>query len=224
MAVLKSNVAACHIKLEEWDEAAAAATAAISGLDRLVPEWKTAREKREDKSDGAEGQERGEDDARVKEVADDEAVKSNEEVVAAPQLTPERRLQATTLRAKSLMRRARANTARGGWANLAAAEADFKETLQLGVIPSADRKLVQGQLAALGPRIGVAKEQEMAEMMGKLKEVGPPLNVLNDGLICAQLGNGILKPFGLSTDMFKFQKDEKTGGYNMNFGQGDGQG
>ncbi|KAI4154866.1 MAG: hypothetical protein LQ340_001373 [Diploschistes diacapsis] len=48
----------------------------------------------------------------------------------------------------------------------------------------------------------MAQEREMGEMMGKLKE----------------LGNGILKPFGLSTDMFNFQKDEKTGGYNMSFG------
>lgn len=49
-----------------------------------------------------------------------------------------------------------------------------------------------------------AKQREMGEMMGKLKE----------------LGNGFLKPFGLSTDNFQFTKDEKTGGYGMQYNQG----
>jgi hypothetical protein len=59
-------------------------------------------------------------------------------------------------------------------------------------------------LRDLPPRVKAAQEKEMGEMMGKLKE----------------LGNGILKPFGLSTDNFQMVKDEKTGGYSMNFNQG----
>ena len=55
----------------------------------------------------------------------------------------------------------------------------------------------------LEPLAKAQQEQEMNEMIGKLKD----------------LGNSILGKFGLSTDNFKVQKDEKTGSYSINFQQ-----
>ena len=81
--------------------------------------------------------------------------------------------------------------------------ADYKALSQMQNLPAKDKAFVRKQLVILGPKIQAAKEKDTAEMMGKLKE----------------LGNGILKPFGLSTDMFNFEKDEKTGGYSMSINQ-----
>ena len=90
-----------------------------------------------------------------------------------------------------------------------------------------DRRNVQHELATLPARVNAAKESEMGEMMGKLKEVTARPFALsysssqdNCSLTSDQLGNGILKPFGLSTDMFKMTKDPATGGYSMSFDQG----
>ena len=85
---------------------------------------------------------------------------------------------------------------------------DYKKlstTLQKNLV-AADKKLVESQLRVLPPRAKAAQEKEMAEMWGKLKD----------------LGNGLLKPFGLSTENFKMVKDEKSGGYSMNFEGGGG--
>jgi hypothetical protein len=68
----------------------------------------------------------------------------------------------------------------------------------------ADRKTVGDALRDLPPRVEEAQKSEMGEVMGKLKE----------------LGNGILKPFGLSTENFSMVKDGSTGGYNLSFQQG----
>lgn len=77
------------------------------------------------------------------------------------------------------------------------------------------------QLKELPPRTKAAQEKEMGEMMGKLKQVCITTYPREYFAHCAQLGNGILKPFGLSTDNFQMVKDEKTGGYSMNFNQGE---
>ncbi|KAG5915035.1 hypothetical protein E4U42_000176 [Claviceps africana] len=119
-----------------------------------------------------------------------------------------RREDARRIRTKALLRRARARAEAGGWQNLAGAEEDYKLLSEMPGLGAADRRTVQRQLGALPARTKAAQEAETAEMWGKLRT----------------LGDGILKPFGLSTSNFQMVKDEKTGGYSMNFSSGDGSG
>ena len=81
--------------------------------------------------------------------------------------------------------------------------ADYTYLATVTTLSPLDRRTVQKSLFEIAPKLDKAKEDEMAEMMGKLKG----------------LGNTILSPFGLSTDNFQFVKDDKTGGYSMNFNQ-----
>ncbi|CAH0058560.1 unnamed protein product [Clonostachys solani] len=190
-AVLHSNIAACHLKLEQWKDAVKSATASLTALEALE---QPASAPPKDKDDGDQEEE------GIEEIVSAGAAKAHD---PAAQPTDIQRI-----RIKALLRRSRAHAQSGTWSSLAAAEADYRELEKLpsGTLTPADARTVRVQLRELPPRVKEAQERETAEMWGKLKD----------------LGNGLLKPFGLSTENFQMVKDENTGGYSMNFNQGNG--
>ncbi|GAW23439.1 hypothetical protein ANO14919_129980 [Xylariales sp. No.14919] len=201
LAVLKSNIAACHLKLEQYKEAIQSATDSLDGLTRCE---KAALEPAEDPNEDPKSD--VQEDEPEEEIVSAGAQKSAPAVVEetdAQQAARKRQDDILRIKAKALMRRARARSELGGWSNLSGAEEDYKALSTMANLTSADEKIVRTQLRTLPPRVKAAQEKEMSEMWGKLKD----------------LGNGILKPFGLSTDNFQMVKDEKTGGYSMNFNQ-----
>ncbi|KFX93464.1 hypothetical protein O988_06813 [Pseudogymnoascus sp. VKM F-3808] len=196
-AVLNSNVAACHLKLEQWKETVKAASDSVDDLDRLDPTKTKEKE-------GGPKDENGKEIEAQEEEADEEIVSVGAAKAENTSEVARRKTDIERIRSKALLRRARARSELGGWSALGGAEEDYKELSKMSNLSAADRKVVQRQLVLLPPRTKAAQEKEMADMMGQLK----------------QLGNGILKPFGLSTDNFNMVKDEKSGGYSMNFNQG----
>ncbi|XP_063432221.1 tetratricopeptide repeat protein 1-like [Mytilus trossulus] len=77
--------------------------------------------------------------------------------------------------------------------------ADYQRMIELD--PS--HYIARAACMRLPDQIKEKNEKMKEEMMGKLKD----------------LGNMVLKPFGLSTNNFKMQQDPKTGGYSVNFQQ-----
>ncbi|XP_047518679.1 tetratricopeptide repeat protein 1 isoform X2 [Pieris napi] len=76
---------------------------------------------------------------------------------------------------------------------------DFKKVLELD--PS--NANAKSALDRLPPKIEKRNEELKTEVMGKLKD----------------LGNMILRPFGLSTENFKLEQDPESKGYKINFKQ-----
>jgi tetratricopeptide (TPR) repeat protein len=191
LAVLRSNVAACNLKLQAWKDAVAAADLGVEALERVEPLPVLT------KAGVAEGEHGG----VVAEIDDAEEARIEALRKSGRTVDEVRKLQV-----KLLLRRAKARTELGGWSNLQGAEEDYRTLLApaMGSFLSAtDRRGAAEAARKLGPRLNEAKEREMGEMMDKLKG----------------LGNSLLKPFGMSTENFQFVKDEKTGGYSMNFNQ-----
>ncbi|KAK5955673.1 hypothetical protein OHC33_003314 [Knufia fluminis] len=249
LAVLQSNIAACHLQLKEWKEAIESAERGLDNLEKEMPTPKPKKEKKKDEkskqANGKNGTEKEADDEnKIVELPDDQDEDQTAEMLKNLDISDQRKSDITRIRTKLLLRRARAKvmlcdtpqsapkpasfldpdnpttTAESTqkkkkpgvfengsqWSNLSTALSDY-QTLATPEyfhnLPSSDQKTVIEMLRALPPRVEAAKKAEVDEMMGKLK----------------QLGNGILKPFGLSTDMFKMAQDPNTGGWSMNFDQ-----
>ncbi|KAK5707711.1 hypothetical protein LTR97_000249 [Elasticomyces elasticus] len=204
LSVLRSNIAACYLKLQEWKDAVESATRGIEGLERLEPLPKVAKKPKAKAA--AHGQPVIEESTpdevdQVEEVDDDLEAR-----IAALQVSGHTLDEVRKLQVKLLTRRAKANTTLGTWAALQAADEDYATLLHATMQSSmsgTDRRQTITSAQALTPKLKAAQENEVAEMMGKLKG----------------LGNSLLGNFGLSTDNFQFIKDEKTGGYSMNFEQ-----
>jgi len=189
LAVLQSNIAASHLKLQEWKEAIDSATKAFDALEKIDPIPKTKQ-----KLEAGSGQVQG----QVEEIDD-----AAEARIEALEKSGHTLTEVSKLRTKALLRRAKARAGSGGWAALQGADEDYRYLITVPTLSPLDKKTVDTELRKLTPRLNEAKQAEMAEMMGKLKG----------------FGNTLLKPFGLSTENFQFVQDEKTGGYSMNFQQ-----
>lgn len=183
VAVLKSNIAACHLKLEDWKAAVSAATASLERLDRLDPppskpetedEDGTSKKNDSKQSETSQKPSASTNDTGVIELPDD----ADESTLAKIEAEDKRKEDIKRIRAKSLMRRARARMELGGWSNLEGATDDYNKLLALGNLPPQDERLVNRNLRELPAKIAAAKEKEMGEMMSKLKEVSLPFELL----------------------------------------------
>ncbi|KAK5048997.1 hypothetical protein LTR84_005419 [Exophiala bonariae] len=225
MAVLQSNIAACHLKLEQWKDAVQSCEKGLDGLEREMPTKPKAKKKdkngkmKQKKYSKTTLNSDTESESEVPKEQDDTIVELDSDqdeatALASLNLSDARKEDIHRIRTKLLLRRARARSSipsqsgSSAWANLSGALEDYKllsTTSYFSTLPSSDQNTVRLALVSLPPQVDKAKEKEMGEMMGKLKE----------------LGNGILKPFGLSTNNFKMVQGE-GGGYSLSFDSGGG--
>jgi hypothetical protein len=109
MAVLRSNIAACFVKLEEWKRCVEEADKGLEALDAMEKEKEGEGDERvvEIEDEEIDGDEGADDDATVVAV-EGRKIPSEEDVLR--------------IRTKLLLRRAKAKTEMGGWADLQAAQ------------------------------------------------------------------------------------------------------
>lgn len=168
VAVLHSNIAACHLKLEAWKSTIDSATVSIDRLEKIIP---SASQEKGDQVEGNETQKSNEKDTDgvVELSGDDEEAELKELHRLKEQ--DELRGKVLRLRAKILMRRAKAKSQIGGWGSLQGAAEDYQALVAIENISADDKRIAQRALRELPARINQAREKEMGDMMGKLKDV-----------------------------------------------------
>ncbi|KAH0397843.1 tetratricopeptide repeat protein 1, partial [Aureobasidium melanogenum] len=106
VAVLHSNIAACHIKSEQWKEAIDSATKSIESLERIDP-----LPKPQNPQDSAKA--KLQPQSAVEEIDDETAEK-----IEALEKSGRTRVDVQKIRVKAFLRRAKARSETGGWAAL----------------------------------------------------------------------------------------------------------
>jgi len=167
--VLRSNIAACYLKLEDWKAAVESATASIERLDKIIPPTSQDKTKKES-SDASKQTTRSQASEEVVEISGDDD-ESEETQLKRLKEQDEQRTNVNRIRAKALMRRAKAKSQLGGWANLQGSLEDYQFLATMDILPAEEKRIVQRALRELPERLNVAKEKEMGEMMSKMKDV-----------------------------------------------------
>lgn len=119
MAVLKSNIAACFIKMEEWKKTIDSATEAIDGLEKVDP---APRPKASSEGANDNAQDTGKRDGQE---AEEKVIEVGEETERKFQVLERRGHgleDVRKIRVKALLRRAKARMELGGWAALQGAD------------------------------------------------------------------------------------------------------
>lgn len=170
VAVLRSNMAACYLKLEDWKAAVDSATTCLDRLENIIP----LSQQNQDEDLPKQNSQLSKQTDAVIEISGENEEAEKEELKRLEKMD-EKKNDVMRIRAKAFMRRARAKSQLGGWGNLQAAEEDYKVLTGMENLPIDDKRVVQRALRELPARINHAREKETAEMMSKLKDVSRQL-------------------------------------------------
>lgn len=120
VAVLQSNISACHLRLRDWKEAIESATKSIDALERIDPLPKPSKNVA-----GGNGETQG----AIEEIDDDTAAK-----IEALQKSGRTRDEVQKIRVKAFLRRAKAREETGGWAALQGADEGMWTAISSSII------------------------------------------------------------------------------------------